>query len=105
MQDSLVSSVYDITSLVRMQRQFEHEGNRLGSIYALKEWGRTLRNESRFEEALHIHSEGLRQAETQPELTIEDIAERCGFEHDSSFYHAFKKMYGITPAEFRRGRA
>ena len=39
------------------------------------------------------------------ELTIEDIAERCGFEHDSSFYHAFKKMYGITPAEFRRGRA
>ncbi|MBF1068011.1 MAG: helix-turn-helix domain-containing protein [Porphyromonadaceae bacterium] len=39
------------------------------------------------------------------ELTIEDIAERCGFEHDSSFYHTFKKMYGITPAEFRRGRA
>lgn len=64
MQDSLVSSVHDIPSLVRMQRQFEHEGNRLGSIYALKEWGRALRNESRFEEALHIHSEGLRQAET-----------------------------------------
>ena len=61
--DSLVSSVHDIPSLVRMQRQFEHEGNRLGSIYALKEWGRALRNESRFEEALHIHSEGLRQAE------------------------------------------
>ena len=48
MQDSLVSSVHDIPSLVRMQRQFEH---------------------------------------------------------DSSFYHTFKKMYGITPAEFRRGRA
>lgn len=43
--------------------------------------------------------------ETQPNLTIEDIAERCGFEHESSFYHAFKKMYGITPSEYRRGSA
>ena len=64
MQDSLVSNVHDIPSLMRIQRQFEHEGNRLGSIYALKEWGRALRNESRFKEALHIHSEGLHQAET-----------------------------------------
>ena len=60
---SLPLTKVSVPSLVRMQRQFEHEGNRLGSIYALKEWGRTLRNESRFEEALHIHSEGLRQAE------------------------------------------
>ena len=41
---------------------------------------------------------------SQPELTIEDVAERCGFEHESSFYHAFKKSYGITPTEYRRGR-
>ena len=40
--------------------------------------------------------------ESQPGLTIEDISERCGFEHESSFYHAFKKMYGVTPAEYRR---
>lgn len=40
--------------------------------------------------------------ESLPELTIEDIAERCGFEHNSSFYHAFKRHYGITPAEYRK---
>ena len=42
--------------------------------------------------------------ETKYELTIEDISERCGFEHASSFYHAFKKAFGITPAEYRKKR-
>lgn len=37
------------------------------------------------------------------ELTIEDISDRCGFEHSSSFYHAFKKAFGLTPAEYRKG--
>ena len=42
--------------------------------------------------------------ETKYELTIEEISERCGFEHASSFYHAFKKAFGITPAEYRKKR-
>ena len=37
-----------------------------------------------------------------PGLTIEEVADRCGFGHTSSFYHAFRRMYGITPAEYRR---
>ena len=41
--------------------------------------------------------------ETKPGLTIEDIAERCGFEHTPNFYNAFKKMYGITPMNYRKG--
>ena len=41
--------------------------------------------------------------ETKPGLTIEEIAERCGFDHTSSFYHAFRKAYGITPMDYRRG--
>jgi tetratricopeptide (TPR) repeat protein len=45
-----------------LQKRLEIEGNYLGSIVALREWGKALRNESRFEEALRIHSEGLRQA-------------------------------------------
>ncbi|MBR5397108.1 MAG: response regulator [Bacteroidales bacterium] len=40
--------------------------------------------------------------ESKPEMTIEEVAERCGFEHTSSFYHSFKKTYGITPTSFRR---
>ncbi|WP_373734364.1 hybrid sensor histidine kinase/response regulator transcription factor [Bacteroides heparinolyticus] len=41
--------------------------------------------------------------ETKPGLTIENIADRCGFEHTPNFYSAFKKMYGITPMDYRRG--
>ena len=41
--------------------------------------------------------------ETKPGLTVEDIAERCGFEHTPNFYSAFKKMYGVTPMDYRRG--
>ena len=41
--------------------------------------------------------------ETKPGLTIEDIADRCGFEHTPNFYNAFKKAYGVTPMDYRRG--
>ena len=41
--------------------------------------------------------------ETNPKLSADEIAFRCGFEHTSSFYHAFRKTYGYTPKEIRRG--
>ena len=62
--DSLVLACRDIPALAKKQKELEGEGNRLGSITALREWGRALRNESRFDEALRVHSEGLRQAES-----------------------------------------
>ena len=61
--DSIVHSVSGIDSLSMLQKQLQRGGNRLGSIVALREWGKALRNESRFEEALSIHSIGLQQAE------------------------------------------
>ena len=39
---------------------------------------------------------------TKVELSIEDIALKTGFEHVSSFYHAFKKVYGVTPSKYRK---
>jgi len=39
---------------------------------------------------------------TKVELSIEDIALKTGFEHVSSFYHAFKKIYGVTPSKYRK---
>jgi DNA-binding response OmpR family regulator/CHASE3 domain sensor protein len=41
--------------------------------------------------------------ETNSKLNADEIAFRCGFEHTSSFYHAFRKTYGYTPKEIRRG--
>lgn len=61
--DSIVRATRGIDSLALLQKRLKAEGNRLGSIVALREWGKQLRNESRFEEALRAHSEGLRQAE------------------------------------------
>jgi AraC-like DNA-binding protein len=37
------------------------------------------------------------------ELTILDIAMQCGFEEASSFTHTFKRVYGISPSQFRNG--
>lgn len=61
--DSIVRAMRIPDSLALLQKRLESAGDRLGSVVALREWGKQLRNESRFEEALRIHSEGLRQAE------------------------------------------
>ena len=63
MADSIVRSAHDIDSLALLQKRMESEGDRLGSIIALREWGKALRNKSRFEEALSVHSKGQQQAE------------------------------------------
>ena len=38
---------------------------------------------------------------TDSTLTIEEISIRCGFTHVTSFHHAFKKAFGMTPSEYR----
>jgi len=37
----------------------------------------------------------------EPELKLETVAERCGFNSSSTFFAAFKKIAGQTPARFR----
>jgi two-component system sensor histidine kinase ChiS len=61
--DSLVGTVHDVDSLALLQKQLASKDDKLGSITALREWGRALRNENRFDDALQIHSEGLHLAE------------------------------------------
>ena len=36
------------------------------------------------------------------ELSMQEIAERCGFSDKSSLYRAFVKNYGVTPSEYRK---
>ena len=40
----------------------------------------------------------------ETDLTVERIAEECGFGDKSSFYRAFSKLRGTTPSEYRRNR-
>lgn len=61
--DSIVRQVHATDSLASLQKRLEGNGDRLGSIVALREWGKALRNESRFDEALSCHMEGLRQSD------------------------------------------
>ena len=61
--DSLIASSHNIDTLSMLQKRMESEGNMLGSIIAYREIGKHLRNESRFDEALKAHNEGLTQAE------------------------------------------
>lgn len=63
MADSIVGTIHTTDSLGLLQKRMESEGNRLGSVVALREWGKALRNESRFDEALNVHHKGLKQAE------------------------------------------
>lgn len=37
-----------------------------------------------------------------PALSMEEIAERCGFGDKSSLYRAFEKNYGCSPSEYRK---
>ncbi|SQH72738.1 Autoinducer 2 sensor kinase/phosphatase luxQ [Porphyromonas crevioricanis] len=61
--ENRVANIHETDSLASLQKRLENEGNRLGSIIALRKWGKALRNENRFDEALRVHSEGVKQAE------------------------------------------
>ena len=36
-----------------------------------------------------------------PDLPIIDVAYKCGFEEASSFTHPFKRIYGVSPSQYR----
>lgn len=61
--DSLVKSVRGETALDSLSRTMAKEEDVLGQITVLREWGKLLRNESRFDEALEKHGLGLELAE------------------------------------------
>ena len=56
----------------------------------------TYVNTFRIEEAKHL----LKEQESQY-WSMEAIAEQCGFNNPTSFYQAFKKNTGMTPASFK----
>ena len=61
--NSTISSSHNIDTLSMMQKRMEKEGNMLGSIIAYRLMGKEMRDDSQFDNALRLHSEGLKQAE------------------------------------------
>lgn len=61
--DSIVKSLHSIDELDSIYQAMRKQQNSLGQIIVLREWGKQLRNESRFDEALEKHGEGLELAE------------------------------------------
>ena len=60
--NSTLSSSHNIDTLSMMQKRMEKEGNMLGSIIAYRLMGKEMRDDSQFDDALRLHSEGLKQA-------------------------------------------
>ncbi len=63
----------------------------------------------RLKKTFHSYVNEYRIAEAKrllvelPDLNLESIAERCGFNSNSTFFAAFKKIAACTPASFRAG--
>ena len=69
---------------------------------------RTFKKETgyRFKESLVLYR--LAQSEAMlieyPDRTILEVAYECGFNDSNYFTLSFKKLYGITPSDFRNGK-
>lgn len=52
---------------------------------------------------MRLRMEKARQLlDTHPELNVQEVGLRCGFEDKSNFTRAFKHTFGITPSEYVR---
>ncbi|MDY6148911.1 MAG: ATP-binding protein [Porphyromonas sp.] len=61
--ENRLKAICTIDSIAQLQKEFQEEGNYLGSVVALREWGQRLSKNSKYDEALKVHSLGLKQAE------------------------------------------
>ncbi|WP_234397143.1 tetratricopeptide repeat protein [Hoylesella saccharolytica] len=108
--DSIIRAAPDIDSLTILKYQMKRNGNQLGYVIALREMGKRLRNESRFDEALKVHSEGLKLAEdivdtlemVQALNNIGTIYRRLGVLNTATDYHyrAWKMSEESTDTTF-----
>ena len=70
--DSLLKDISDVDSLARLVQRYHDAGDVTGEILALKYQGSALRHQSRFDEAVTVHSRGL-DAATGVNDTLEMI--------------------------------
>jgi LacI family transcriptional regulator len=57
---------------------------------------------SPYEEIIHIRIQAARNLlRHSPELTVAEVADRCGYDNSKQFSVAFRKVVGLTPSQFR----
>jgi len=56
------------------------------------------------EEITRMRIETAQRLLMEPDLTVDEVASRCGYAEIKSFYLAFRKVTKTTPAAFRRAR-
>ena len=71
--DSLVNAIGNVDSLAVLAKQYHSQNDHTGEMLALKRQGSLLRKQSRFEDAINVHTRGLNVA-THVCDTIEMIA-------------------------------
>lgn len=54
------------------------------------------------QDIIRFRVEHARYLLTTTDLTLEQIAEICGYNNEVHFYRQFKKLTGITPAQYRK---
>lgn len=95
--DFIRANLRSVRSVDEIARKIFLHPNYISSIFR-KEVGTSLVkyiNNLRIEEARHLLSD-------QPELSVEEIAERTGFQTTRYFYKAFKDKMDMSPGEYRR---
>ena len=54
---------------------------------------------------MHLNKRRISQAKTllnNEELSLSDIANKCGYKNLSTFTEAFKRVMGMLPSEYRK---
>ncbi len=71
------------------------------SKYHLKRFFRQIMGKSPYDYLIDIRIEKAKKLLMNRDISVADIAAKCGFNHASHFSYVFRKRIGISPGRFR----
>ena len=92
--DSVLRSIHDVDSLAMRAADYKAAGDRMGEMLACRYHGKALRDQSRFDEALQIHTHGLDVARDlcdtlSMSLALSDMGTDCRRKGDFSVANGY----------------
>ncbi len=109
--DTVAIEDQQVAAAVRFIREHAHEGIAVPDVLRVVPLSRsTLERRMRAAlqrspkaEILRVRMERVRALLTTTDLSIESVARKTGFEHSQYLVAAFKKQFGQTPGQYRKG--